>query len=296
MKIMFGLFFRLVLAGHENLPRIPLYKVVDSNSTNSPALRMFLSRSKENRVVLPQFLAIEAYKRGSLIQVSRALTTLLQFAPQVHILRSTYEIYRKFPDRKGIRKRFIDKSQSKSFSEFGHTIDLALGGDKFYISRLQDMFQSAAAEIEKQDKLAKEMSEQFDVLLHVFTEEELASIRSRSSMKPSAIDKIMNLTINTTEHALGQVREYRGGLTFQQLVWTYGFRRALCTTIWLVDKISDGVTQISNLETLRNDMIDLEFITPATFYDGFISSDKTANRVYKMSVQVLEIMTKKKPR
>ncbi|NND82221.1 MAG: hypothetical protein HKN50_07325 [Gammaproteobacteria bacterium] len=271
-----------------------MYKVVDSNSTNSPALLSFLSHSQDNRVILPQYLAIEAYKRGSLIQVSKALETLLQFAPQVLILRSTFEIYRMFPDRKGIRKRFIDKPQSKSFVDFGMAVERAVAGDRFYVSQLEEMFLKAEVEIEKQDQLAKEMSEQFNVLLNVFTKDELKSIRSRSSMKRSAIEKIMELTIDTAELAVGQVREFRRGLTFQQLVWTYGFRRALCATIWLVDKISDGVTEISNLEKLRNDMIDLEFVTPATFYDGLISSDKTANRVYNMTVQVLEVMTKRR--
>ena len=56
------------------------------------------------------------------------------------------------------------------------------------------------------------------------------------------------------------------------------FRYALCTHILIV-KASAG-TPKTNREKLRNDMVDVNFATFATYFDGLMTADKKAAEIY----------------
>jgi hypothetical protein len=60
---------------------------------------------------------------------------------------------------------------------------------------------------------------------------------------------------------------------------TFLFRYALCTYVLILKAIEGGVVK-KNPEKLRNTMVDANFATFPTYFDGLMTRDKTASEIY----------------
>ena len=68
--------------------------VADSNILKDEAFRAFLSCSRANRVVVTDYLMMEAYKSGDVAQFLDLMVALCDFREQVVILKSTAAVSR----------------------------------------------------------------------------------------------------------------------------------------------------------------------------------------------------------
>ena len=61
------------------------------------------------------------------------------------------------------------------------------------------------------------------------------------------------------------------------------FRHSVCAFVWSLDWISQGGADNVRADRLRNDLVDVIFATYATYFDGLLSKDEKALRVYKQA-------------
>jgi hypothetical protein len=69
----------------------------------------------------------------------------------------------------------------------------------------------------------------------------------------------------------------------KELPNTFIFRAALCAYLLTLEWISEGGAIGAKASTLRNDMVDINFATYATFFDGLLSKDGKAQRIYQQA-------------
>ena len=67
---------------------------------------------------------------------------------------------------------------------------------------------------------------------------------------------------------------------FEFLINNYVFRYAVCTHFLSLRWIRDGGIDQVAPEKLRNDVIDMSYVTYATYFDGLLSLDKKLNDIY----------------
>jgi hypothetical protein len=74
---------------------------------------------------------------------------------------------------------------------------------------------------------------------------------------------------------------------------TFLFRWALCLFLWILDWISIAGPKGVKPEKILNDLVDVNFATFATYFDGLLSMDKKAHRIYQQAAIGLESITNK---
>src|SRR6187431_469760 len=96
--------------------------VIDSNRLQSTELREFLNQSTQNKAVLPDFAAMEAYKGNTLKSIFKSMEVVCEFPSQVVILKGSAKVCGLHGRRKGLRRRLIDEVQTAHFPEYARAL------------------------------------------------------------------------------------------------------------------------------------------------------------------------------
>ena len=75
---------------------------------------------------------------------------------------------------------------------------------------------------------------------------------------------------------------------FDEMPNTFLFRTALCAFVWALDWIAVGGPKDVKTEKIRNDLVDVNFATFATYFDGLLSMDEKPLRIYQRAAFVLD--------
>lgn len=73
-----------------------------------------------------------------------------------------------------------------------------------------------------------------------------------------------------------------------QLPHSYVFRFAVSAYLLTLDWISNGGPGNVNLERLRNDFVDMNYVAYGTFFDGILTRDAKMKRMYNETCFLLE--------
>ena len=68
---------------------------------------------------------------------------------------------------------------------------------------------------------------------------------------------------------------------------TFLFRHSVATFVWSLDWIARRGADNVRADRMRNDVVDVIFATYATFFDGLLSKDERAQRVYQATHAIL---------
>ena len=128
-----------------------------------------------------------------------------------------------------------------------------------------------------------------------FTKKEIASLRN-DVPNPEYDDLIKKLMLNVFEtskrlfQTLPNVRKIPG---IKELPNYFIFRGALCAHLLALDWITfagaKGAKDAKTI-TIRNDMVDANFVAFATYFDGLLSSDKKCKRIHSHARKILAIV------
>ena len=66
----------------------------------------------------------------------------------------------------------------------------------------------------------------------------------------------------------------------KELPNTFIFRYSVCIHLLLIRWVHDGSNPTIKPQKLRNDIVDANFATFATYFDGLLSKDQKANDIY----------------
>lgn len=102
--------------------------VIDSNRMQSDELRIFLSLSSDNRAVLTDYAAMEAFQGDTLVSIQASWEVLREFPTQVLVLKGTRDATRVAPEAAGMADRMVSKPETRAVVQFAALLDKATAG------------------------------------------------------------------------------------------------------------------------------------------------------------------------
>lgn len=255
-------------------------KVVDSNYLQEPELVEFLESSKNNLAVLTDYAAMEAYKGNSLESITKSMAILSRFPEQVIVLRCTKTICGLKGQKKGLIGRLIDDKQTKEFGSFAKAILETSTGSKQYYSDILSYGAEATKHIDKIQSEVVNIADGVQSLGKCFTSEEKEILRKKGQMSDELKRKICDHIIALSSEFFSQFPNHRRPQKFDEVFNTYIFRYSTAAYLLATRWITTGSFSVKP-ERLRNDVIDLSFITYATYFDGLLTKDVIALEIYR---------------
>ena len=263
-------------------------KVVDSNRLQSDELREYLSKSKTNVAVLTDYAAMEAYKGNTLAKIYKSMSVLAEYPEQAIILKSTRIICGLNGRGSGLQKRLIDATQTKEFGKYCRHLTSAENGDKTLQHQLISLGDEATRHLEGMLFEAQSFSQVIDDFTETYTKDELRYLRTGAPFSSEMIKKLFEHVLQASITMLKDHPNVRKWPSQSELPNTFIFRAALCAYLLVLDWISTGGAQGASATKLRNDMVDVNFVAYATFFDGLLTDDRKAQRIYRAASHLLK--------
>ncbi|WP_072762063.1 hypothetical protein [Rhodanobacter sp. OK091] len=268
--------------------------VIDSNFLvplpGKPSkLQEYLAKKVTHFAVLPDFLFLEAYKRGAVDGVCRSMEVLCEFPRQVLVLKPTKVCSGLHGREAGLQRRMIAEKQTREFTEYPRLLEQARAGDAGAIRHIVSDSRSPA---EHMDGLAEEASglgERIDEFARGFSREDLASIRKGDV--PS-IEGVAHMFDQLVTQVTGVLRGHPNVGRWpkrQEVANTLIFRACLCHVLLAMDLGAQGAQSKTCTAKLVNHQVDAFIAAYGTFFDGVFSNDKQLVKTHKTARTWIEV-------
>lgn len=255
-----------------------LRKVVDQNYLREPNDELHRFLSAGNMALLSDYATMEVYKGDSLLNIRRSLEILSKYPRQVLILRPTQVVIRITQVGKRPPARLlIDEEQSADFGSFCAQV-YAIDPDR--LSPELAMFESKSRQANEFYRgrldFARMVLDSIDTYRKAFNPDELKRIRT-NSFTPELLDKMDDHVFSVAVrfmHLNGFVLR-----TARQAVTNFLFRWSIAAYFLVVGWLSEGGYQSLPLAKMQNDIIDMTYVTYATYFDGLLSRDNKMKQI-----------------
>ena len=234
---------------------------------------------------------MEAYKGKTLVSVFRSMEVLADFPKQVIILKTTGVVCGLSGRLSGLQRRMIDMQQTLGFQEYCRHLHAAKLGDVSLRQRLLELGRAADSQMDRILTDATNVPDAVDGIARSFTAEELRTIRTGAPFSSGLVRKMLESAIVIEQALYSQHPRPAGAHSIREVPNTFLFRTALSVFIWALDWVSVGGPRNVSVERIRNDIIDVNFATYATYFDGLLSMDEKALRIYQRAAFVLDAIT-----
>jgi hypothetical protein len=255
-------------------------KIVDSNFLRSDALKAYLSESTDNYVVLTDYAAMEAYKGAMPASIYASMQYLVQYPRQVIVLKSTQAVCGLSGGDAGSLKQLIDTRQTREFSDYCQSLLAAQHGNQSCQRQLLEHGRAAVAHMDRILADMEKVSSSFDAAANVYSQQELKIIRNGSTYTHKMGDKIIHNFMLLAMHLFNELQGVAAVTIGPEVRNTFIFRYALCAYLLALKWISVGGAVKKKPEGLRNDIVDVNFATFATYFDGLLTADKKLQEIY----------------
>jgi hypothetical protein len=254
--------------------------VVDSSALQSADLRSFLAASRQNRAVLTDYLGMEAYKANAAEVIPSRFAILMEFPQQAVVLRGTNWACIMRGRSKGLRRRLVDEDTTRHFPDHCKAIAQLKNGDKRLIQLVASMERTAAEQL---DRLVEAYADFPGVVADIskgYTQSELAEIRGNNrAYSASTLGKFFENVEAVAEHLFTNHPSGPKWPKQEEVLNTFLFRTALASMLWVIRKIEKGGTPRSP-EKLRNDIVDINYVVFATYFDGLLTHDQRQDDLF----------------
>ncbi len=252
-----------------------MIKVVDSNCLQDACLEKFLSNPR-NSVAISDQVAIEAYKGDTLKGIYKSYEILSKYPKQVHILKRTKIACGLSPKNKGLRARFIDNSETKSFPRFCKDLRAAQRGDKKIERAILEHGSAANQFMGEAEDNAKNMKEEVEKIFAGLSKDDKRKLREGRPYPESISKKIITDILIITREAFELHSNFNGFINVPLVHNYYIFRYAVSSYFLALRwKLTGGIND-ARPDRLRNDAIDMQIISFSTFFDGILTNDNKA--------------------
>jgi hypothetical protein len=229
---------------------------------------------------------MEAYK-GDPQVIFHSMEILSAYPKQVIILRGTQDVCGLSAYESARAESLIDGEQTRYFPEFCRQLALAKRGDLAIQSHLKEMGREAAAHMDRVLADMPMLNLGFEKIAATYSAKELKILRRREPITPQMGDKLAGQVMWLAAELFSahpKVAELPRGPEVRN---TFIFRHAICAYALAIKAISEGGSGRAAPQKLRNDLVDVNFATFATFFDGLLSADKKAQSIYAAGASLL---------
>jgi len=181
-----------------------------------------------------------------------------------------------------------DAIQTKEFKIFCLHVKRAIQGDAILANQILRHGQIALDHFDKMRKDALLVVQGIRGFSKSYKLEHLAALRKKEELKAEVIDKIINDIMLLAVSLFQKHPDIQEIPQAPQVRNTYIFRFAISAYLLNLRWISDGGIENVSLNRLRNDVVDMHYVTYATFFDGLLTSDNKMKEIYQEACSILE--------
>jgi hypothetical protein len=215
------------------------------------------------------------------------MSILMQYPRQVIVLKGTKTVCGLSGKVAGLSRRMIDQSTTREFERFCSYIGLAQQGDQWQIEQLEERGREAEKQIYAVQKGGQGITEYFQIFESQFSKQEIRDIRQGEPYQRSTIKKFVALVALFA----GESYEIHPSTSKwpkpHEWPHTFIYRNSIVKYVYFFRWIQNGSPSTINEVKVRNDLIDMNFATYATFFDGLMTKDKKLEELYMKSDDVL---------
>jgi hypothetical protein len=262
-------------------------KIIDANFFRDPELETYLSSDKGNIVVFNDFACMESYKGDALKNVSKSMAIVSKFPDQVIVLRGTRDVVNLIVSPSGFHL-LEDPEQTRGFKRFCQDVQRAVRGDKIIAEKILRKGQLASKRLDAMREDATKIAIAIKKLEKSFQPIHLKALRNRDTLPNKLIDKIFHEILWLAAILFQDHPDISEFPSASQVRDTYLFRDAISSYLLMLWWISEGGPRNVSAEKLRNDLVDMSYVTYATFFDGLLTKDKKMQQIYQEACFLIE--------
>lgn len=223
---------------------------------------------------------MEAYKANAVDSIVQRMSVLAKFPDQVVVLKGTQYVCALKGKRAGLTQRMIYREATDSFSDFCQFIKRAQAGDAWYIRQIQERQMKAAEQLSAVEDGGADILKYYAVFETQFSESEKRNIRIRRPLKLETLQKLAALVAMFARDVY-EDHPYTGRWP-KPSEWPYTFiyRSAVLHYLHFFEWIRNGSSRSIAAAKVRNDLVDINFATYATFFDGLMTDDARTSALY----------------
>ena len=260
-----------------------MIKVVDSNYLTNIDLKKYLMICPDNMVVLCDYVMMEQAKRDAARALPKAMAIVSEYPSQVFYLKSTAEIGELEGHGTRFYEQMFDQEQTLTLRSFLI--------DPEQLKRTPAKFEDSVGSFET---FAKEHMERvlgdtptimdgFEEFAATLSEKEMNILKGKSPMTEELFDTIYRNILEITTHLYRTLPYLQKDPDWETVHNTYVFRNVLCIYLLGLDYVREGGFNGKKPAKFRNDIVDMNVVTYSTYFDGLLSSDVKANKVYRQA-------------
>lgn len=239
-----------------------------------------MGKSRANRAVLTDYVAMEAHQGDTLASIFKAMEVLSEFPTQVIVLKGTAAISSLRGRAKGLQRRLIDESQTSHFPAYVEHLKLAAGGHSAFQRELLESGRVATAHLERMLKDAETTGAVFADIAKQYTKEERRAVRLGEPYPKGFMEKAAAFVLSLVHQAFAAHPNVSRTPSFEEMPNTFLFRYALCIYLLALDWAANGGAPDAKPKKFRNDFIDATFAAYGTFFDGLLTADEKLSRLH----------------
>lgn len=259
-------------------------KVVDSNYLQSDLLREYLS-SACNEVVIADPVSIEAHASN----IYRSFEVLMDYQSQVIILKRTQQVLRLSCSKDKCQEQLIDFDQTNEFKNFCYLLNEGQKGDKLIRNQLERFQKEFTMEKVRTEKEASFIPQQILDDFSKLTKSEKQILRESNYPYGNDMDNRIDFDINKLTNELYDgisMNTMMQSKAHRQLSFLY--RNAVCSYFLALWRYLRGGLDNIRASKIRNDMVDMQIVTYATYFDGLLSVDNNMVKLYNQARKYIE--------
>lgn len=262
-------------------------KIIDANFFRDTALVNYLKSNKENIVVFSDYACMEAYKGNAIKNISKSIEIVSKFPDQVVILKSTRNVI-KLTLLDNRLELLEDADQTREFKIFCLGVERAVQGDVVLSNQILGNGKIASDHFDRMRKDALLVAQGIKGFTKSYKPEHIVALKKKEELKTEVIDKIIKDIMRLAVTLFRNHPDVQRIPKFPQVRNSYIFRFAISAYLLNLRWISDGGIENVSLDRLRNDVVDMGYVTYATFFDGLLTKDNKMEEIYQETCFILK--------
>ena len=255
--------------------------IADSNFLGKPALRVYLSESRSNRIALTEEVLVEMHKDAPADNIRRSLEVARGFPNQVIVLRGVTGIYGMPIHSAADARKLIHQRQTTGFAQWYDDV-LQSEHDQLMRDLLAETQKQAQAQITEIAASVVHIQPIFRDIKKRFNQDELTQMRKRLPYARGTQNKLLDI-MYAMSHALflqSNVSESKFPTLNVHAFRYFIYRYAMCMTLLYTRWVHKGNLS-DDSDKLVNHVMDMHIAAQGTFFDGVLSDDKILVDVHK---------------
>ena len=249
-------------------------------------VRSYLESSKKNFLIITDFLVHECMQGNAIRNFVSDFEQLVPYVEQLIVLKPTFSILRLRPRSEGLHQRLFCHEQTNILKHYlANTVsNIKSSGPT---ERFQQFANSSQLKFNLLLERADEMYLLLDGLIESFPKEELRKIRSGGDISRQFADHLFE---KVAEFAMTTFPEGMRLPNMPHVLYSFPYRYAIAYVNLALDwRLNSGGIKNAKPEVVRNDAIDLTYVTYSTFFDGLLSNDGRVLRVSRETNKWLRV-------